>query len=95
MRADSIELWPVDAVTRGLAIRPIIDKASLHEDLEVLGNRRLSEVELADNILAAAGVLHHQLADNSNADRMAQRSANARSRFIINAELHKIGGSIS
>lgn len=95
MRADSIELWPVDAVTRGLAIRPIIDKASLHENLEVLGNRRLSEVKLADNILAAAGFFHHQLTDNSNADWMAQRSANAGSRFIINAELRKIGGSFS
>lgn len=90
MRANSIELWPVDAVTRGLAIRPIIDKTSLHEDFEVLRNRRLSKVELADNILAATGLLHHQLANDTDADRMTKRGANARCRLVVNAELREI-----
>ncbi len=93
MRSNGVQLPPVDAVTGGLALRPIIDKTGLYEHLEMLGNRRLGKIELADNILAAAGVLHHQLADNLNADRMTQRRANARCRFIANAKLLQIRDS--
>lgn len=83
MVANSMELRPVDAITRGLTLRSIVDKPRLHQHFEMLRNGRLSQIKPTNNILAAASFFQNQLPENGDAHGMTQRCINARGIIIV------------
>lgn len=97
MRTNDGQLLPVDAVAGSLAVGPIVDKAGLYENLEMLRYRGLSKVETADNILAAAGIFKNQLPENVNANGMTERCIKARRKVVVYARKnigHRVEGNI-
>ncbi len=91
MRTNGSQLLPVDAVTRCLAIWPVINQSRLHENFEMLRDSRLGKVEPAHDILAATGILEDQLPENVDTHRMPQRCIYARCGIVIYTRHHNIG----
>jgi hypothetical protein len=61
------------------------DTGSL-EDFQVLGNRRLRQPDLIDNVTADAGLLLQQQPHDADARRMAKRLCDQRHAFVAQAE---------
>ena len=83
MRVDYSKTAAIDAVTRCLPLWPIVNQPGFDQNLQMLRDGGLGKIKPPDNILAAAGILDDQLAQDRKPHRMTKCRINARSLRII------------
>ena len=76
----------LDAVTDPRSVHVAADEARLLEDLEVLGDGRLRQGKLLDDVAADASALAEQDANDLHARGVPERLLSARLGTIVNAE---------